>query len=107
MINVFTLTNISTKLTESKLSKISISEVCIKLVALRINRYSMWPAGSMWPADRILMACELSQYSFNVVCMLQSGNFKMYNIHGIVQYSKFKMYNISRRYTLKCTIFKI
>jgi len=38
MINVFTLTNINTKIIESKLSKIFISEVCIKLVALRINR---------------------------------------------------------------------
>jgi len=38
MINVFTLTNINTKIIEGKLSKIFISEVCIKLVALRINR---------------------------------------------------------------------
>jgi len=40
MINVSTLTNISTKIIEGKLSKIFISEVCIKLVALRINRYT-------------------------------------------------------------------
>jgi len=38
MINVFTLTNINTKVIESKLSKNFISEVCIKPVALRINR---------------------------------------------------------------------
>ena len=38
MINVFTLTNINTKIIEGKLSKIFISDVCIKLVALRINR---------------------------------------------------------------------
>jgi len=36
MINVFTLTNINTKIIESKLIKFFISEVCIKLVALRI-----------------------------------------------------------------------
>jgi len=36
MINVFTLTNIKDKIIEGKLSKIFISEVCIKLVALRI-----------------------------------------------------------------------
>jgi len=29
------------------------------------------PAGRMWPSDRIFMARELSQYSFNVGCMLQ------------------------------------
>jgi len=40
MISVFTLTNINTKLNEAKLSKNFISEVCIKLVALRINRYT-------------------------------------------------------------------
>jgi len=38
MINVFTLTNINTKITEGKLSKMFIPLVCIKLVALRINR---------------------------------------------------------------------
>jgi len=38
MINVLTLTNINTKIIEGKLSKIFISEVCIKLVALDINR---------------------------------------------------------------------
>jgi len=40
MISVFTLTNINAKLIEGKLSKIFISEVCMKLVALRINRYT-------------------------------------------------------------------
>jgi len=40
MINVFTLTNINTKITEGKLSKMFISLVCVKLVALRINRYT-------------------------------------------------------------------
>jgi len=40
MINVFTLTNINTKIIEGKLSKIVTSEVCIKLVALRINWYT-------------------------------------------------------------------
>jgi len=40
MINVFTLTNINAKIIEGKLSKIFISEVYIKLVALRINRYT-------------------------------------------------------------------
>jgi len=39
MINVFTLTNTDTIITEGKLSKISILEVCIKLVVLHINRY--------------------------------------------------------------------
>jgi len=38
MINAFTLLNINTKIIEGKLSKIFISEVCIKLVALHINR---------------------------------------------------------------------
>jgi len=37
MINVFTVRNINT---EGKLSKSFISEVCIKLVSLRINRYA-------------------------------------------------------------------
>jgi len=40
MINVLTLTNINTEIIEGKLSKILISEVCIKLVALHINRYT-------------------------------------------------------------------
>ena len=40
MINIFTLTNINTKIIESKLSKIFIFEVCIKLAALRINRHT-------------------------------------------------------------------
>jgi len=40
MINVFTLTNINTKIFESKLNKIFISEVCLKLVALHINQYT-------------------------------------------------------------------
>ena len=40
MINVFALTNINTKIIEGKSSKNFISEVCIKLVALRINRYT-------------------------------------------------------------------
>jgi len=40
MINAFTLMNINTKIIESKLSKIFISEVCIKAAALRINRYT-------------------------------------------------------------------
>jgi len=39
MINVFTLRNINTKISEGKLSKIFISEVCIKLVALRMMLY--------------------------------------------------------------------
>jgi len=39
MNNVFTLTNINTKIIESELSKPFISAVCIELVALRINRY--------------------------------------------------------------------
>jgi len=34
MINVFTLTNTNTKIIEGKLSKIFISEMCIKQVAL-------------------------------------------------------------------------
>ena len=38
LINVFILTNINTKIIEGKLSKIFISEVYIKLVALRIDR---------------------------------------------------------------------
>jgi len=40
MIIVFTLTNVNTKIIEGKLSKIFISEVYIKLVALRITRYT-------------------------------------------------------------------
>jgi len=39
MINVFTLTNIDAKIIKAKLSKIFRSEVRIKLVGLRINRY--------------------------------------------------------------------
>jgi len=38
MINVFTLKNINTKIIEGKLCKTFISEMCIKLVALRTNR---------------------------------------------------------------------
>jgi len=38
MINVFTLTNINTKIIEGKLSQICISEVRIKLADFRINR---------------------------------------------------------------------
>jgi len=40
MINVFTLTNISTKVIKVILIKIIFSEVCINLAALRINRYT-------------------------------------------------------------------
>jgi len=40
MINVFTLTNTNSKIIKDKLSEIYISEVCIKLVALRINWYT-------------------------------------------------------------------
>jgi len=42
MINVFALTNtnINMKIIEGELSKIFTSEVCIKLVGLRINRYT-------------------------------------------------------------------
>jgi len=40
MISVFTLKNINIKLNEGKLSKIFISEVYIKLVAIRINRHT-------------------------------------------------------------------
>jgi len=39
MINVFTLTNINTRISEGKLNKILLSEVCIKLVSLRMNLY--------------------------------------------------------------------
>jgi len=39
MINVFTLTNINTEVSEGKLHKNFISEVCMKLVALCIDRY--------------------------------------------------------------------
>jgi len=38
MENTFTLMNINTKIIEGKWSKIFISEVCITLVALGINR---------------------------------------------------------------------
>jgi len=38
MVNAFSLTKINTKIIESKMSKIFVSEVYIKLVALRINR---------------------------------------------------------------------
>jgi len=40
MINVFTLTNVDTKIIEGELSKIFVSDVCIKLVAFRINRFT-------------------------------------------------------------------
>jgi len=40
MINVFTVTNINTKLIKGELSKIFTLEVCFKLVALRLNRYT-------------------------------------------------------------------
>jgi len=50
--NAFILTNINTKIIESELSKIFISEVCIKVVALRINRYT-WSSSQFrkdcWP----------------------------------------------------------
>ena len=52
MINVFTLTNTDTKIIKGKLSKIFIAEVCIKLVALRINRYTKSSSGfqkGWWP----------------------------------------------------------
>ena len=58
MINVFTLTNIDTKTIEGKLSKTFTSEVCIKLVALRINWYTIsssqfqkgwWPWSTLTP----------------------------------------------------------
>jgi len=41
MISIFTLTNINNKIIEGKLSKIFISEMWIKLVTLRINRYKV------------------------------------------------------------------
>ena len=46
IINVFTLTNINTKIIEGKLIKIFISNVCIKLVALRYtSRSSLFQKG--------------------------------------------------------------
>jgi len=52
MISIFTLTNINNKIIEGKLSKIFISEMWIKLVTLRINRYkvarSFKKAGNLW-----------------------------------------------------------
>jgi len=54
MINVFTLTNINTRIIKGKLSKIFISEVCVKLVALRFNRYTRRSSQfqkSWWPLD--------------------------------------------------------
>jgi len=62
MINIFTLTNINNKILEGKLKKIFISEVCIKVVTLRINRYttsnSQFQKG-WWP----LVYCALSLFS--------------------------------------------
>ena len=40
MISVVSLTNINNRIIEGKLSKTFISEVCIKLVALRIKLYA-------------------------------------------------------------------
>jgi len=63
MINVFTLTNINTKITEGKLSKICISEVYFKLVALRINRYtrsSQFQKG-WWPMTQRLVTPDLDR----------------------------------------------
>jgi len=40
MIDIFTLTNIITNIIEGNLSKLFISELCIKLVAPRINWYT-------------------------------------------------------------------
>jgi len=40
MINGITLTNVNAKIIKGKLSKIFISEVRVKLIALRINRYT-------------------------------------------------------------------
>jgi len=57
MIILFTKTNINTKIIEGKLSKIYISEVRIKLVALRIDQYtrsnSQFQKG-WWPLDNEL-----------------------------------------------------
>jgi len=51
--NAFILTNINTKIIESELSKIFISEVCIKVVvALRINRYT-------WSSSQFRKDCWL------------------------------------------------
>jgi len=64
MINVFTFTNIITKIIEGKLSKIFISEVCIKLVVLCINRYTrsslQFQKGSVTPVlECIVKAIEI------------------------------------------------
>jgi len=65
MNNVFTLTNINTKILQDKFSKIFISEVCTKLVALRINRFTRsilshcrWP----WLVHCVVLAKLGSSY---------------------------------------------
>jgi len=70
MINVFTLTNINIKIIEGKSSKTFISEVCIKPVALRINRYtevarSFKKVGDPWP--RICLVTGYVSWAFYTV----------------------------------------
>jgi len=59
MINIFTLTNITNKIIEDKISKVFISEVCINLVDPRVNRYtrssSQFQKG-WWPLHTIFIA---------------------------------------------------
>ena len=68
MINVFTLTNISTKIIETKLSKIFISEVFMKLVTLCINRYtrssSQFQKG--WWLLMYMVISDLQSYRFTI-----------------------------------------
>jgi len=58
MINVFTLTNINTKITEGN------SEVCIKLVALRIHRYTR----SSFQFQKRLVTPGLDLYTISMSC---------------------------------------
>jgi len=70
MINVITLTNINNKIIESKLSKIFISDVCIKLIALRINWYT-----SSSQFQKVGDPC--SSVSFNFSHLFRKHEFKI------------------------------
>ena len=92
MINVFILKNINIKTSGSQLSKILISEVCIKLLDLRINRYTRsssqfqkgcWPLPYTIHHVSALTRNELLMLTFTVVIGMQL-EIKLQNFYHVV-----------------------
>jgi len=69
MINGFTLTNINSKIIKEKLSENFISEVRIKLVVLRINRYTK--SEGMYSTTTTLLEWQFSVWQLSWLAVFQ------------------------------------